>query len=393
MKVAIVHDWLTVYGGAERVLAEILAIFPDADLFVVVDFLDETHRANLHGHTPRTTFIQRLPFARKRYRAYLPLMMAAVEQLDMSGYDLIVSSSYAVAKGVITGPNQLHISYVHSPIRYAWDLQHVYLREAGLGKGLRSIYARALLHYVRMWDLRTANGVDHFIANSRFIAARIWKTYRREAEVIYPPVGLDRYSLNDGERDDFYVTASRLVPYKRIPMIAEAFRMMPDRTLLVIGDGPEMSALRQAAGPNVKILGYQSDMEMERLLRSAKAFVFAAEEDFGITPVEAQACGTPVIAYGRGGVLESVVGLDGEYPTGVFFPEQTAACVVEAVHSFERNIHRFDPHRIRQNAMRFAPERFRHRLRAAVETQIAARQQRMNALCHDDLPLVRGGEA
>ena len=191
MKVAIVHDWLASYSGGERVLAEMLHLFPQADLFAVVDLLTQEDRARLHGRIPRTTFIQRLPFVRRLYRAYLPMMTVAIEQLDLSGYDLVISSSSAVAKGVLTGPGQLHISYVHSPIRYAWDLQHVYLREAGLTKGLRSIYARLLLHYVRAWDYRTANGVDHFVANSRFIATRIWKTYRREAEVIYPPVDVE----------------------------------------------------------------------------------------------------------------------------------------------------------------------------------------------------------
>ena len=311
-------------------------------------------------------------------------MTMAIEQLDLSGYDLVISSSSAVAKGVLTGPGQLHISYVHSPIRYAWDLQHVYLREAGLTKGLRSIYARLLLHRVRAWDYRTANGVDHFIANSRFIAMRIWKTYRREAEVIYPPVDVEGFAPNDGERGDFYVTASRLVPYKRVPMIVEAFRAMPDKMLLVIGEGPDLPLVRRAAGANVRILGHQSDAEMRRLLQSAKAFVFAAEEDFGITPVEAQACGTPVIAYGRGGVLETVIGLDGDQPTGIFFREQTAAALVEAVRTFERNAHRFDPRHIRDNALRFAPERFRRRLLATVESQLRDRQRRWDALAHHD---------
>jgi glycosyltransferase involved in cell wall biosynthesis len=388
MKVAIVHDWLTAYAGAERVLSEILQIFPGADLFTVVDFMEGEQRTNLHGRTPRTTFIQRMPFARRRYRAYLPLMMVAIEQFDMSGYDLVISSSHAVAKGVLTGPDQLHISYVHSPIRYAWDLQHVYLREAGLGRGLRGLYARALLHYVRLWDHRTAHGVDHFIANSCFVASRIWKTYRREAQVIYPPVDTDRFTLNEGQRGDFYIVASRLVPYKRIPMIVQAFAAMPDKRLLVIGDGPEMPAVRRAAGPNVEILGYQSDGEMERLLRTAKAMVFAAEEDFGIVPVEAQACGTPVIAYGRGGVLESVVGLDGDWPTGVFFPEQTSASLVEAIRTFEREAHRFDPRHIRRNALRFSSESFRARFRAAVEAQLEVQRRRVATLVHDARSLI-----
>lgn len=376
MKIAIVHDWLTTYRGGERVVEELLRMFPEADLFSVVDFMEERDRHMLQGRVPKTSFIQRMPFARKRYRVYLPLMMAAVEQFDLSGYDLVISSSSAVAKGVITGPGQVHVSYVHSPIRYAWDLQHVYLREAGLDRGPRGLYARALLHYVRMWDQRTANGVDCFVANSGFIATRIWKTYRREARVVYPPVETDRFTPTAEPRGDFYLTASGLVPYKRVPMIAEAFAAMPDKTLVVVGDGPEMPALRKAAGPNVKVLGYQSHDELLRLFRSAKAFVFAAEEDFGITLVEAQACGTPVIAYGRGGALESIRGLDHDRPTGVFFPEQTPASLVEAVDRFEANADRFDATAIRDNALRFAPDEFRRRLLAVIDTELAARDAR-----------------
>lgn len=383
MKIAIVHDWLTTYRGGERVVEELLRMFPEADLYSVVDFMEERDRHMLQGRVPKTSFIQRMPFARKRYRVYLPLMMAAVEQFDLSSYDLVVSSSSAVAKGVITGPGQVHVSYVHSPIRYAWDLQHVYLREAGLDRGPKGLYARALLHYVRMWDQRTANGVDCFVANSGFIATRIWKTYRREARVVYPPVDTDRFTPSHEPRDSFYLTASGLVPYKRVPMIAEAFASMPNKTLLVVGDGPEMPALRKVAGPNVKILGYQSHDELLRLFRSAKAFVFAAEEDFGITLVEAQACGTPVIAYGRGGALESIRGLDHNQPTGVFFPEQTPASLIEAVEDFEANSHRFDEAVIRDNALRFAPSEFRRRLLAVIETELSSRDARARLFRQD----------
>jgi len=371
MRIAIVHDWFVTYRGGERVVAELLQMFPDADLFSVVDFMAPADRVHLHGRTPRTTFIQRMPFARRRYRAYLPLMMIAVEQLDLSGYDLVISSSSAVAKGVITGPHQIHLSYIHSPIRYAWDLQHVYLREAGLQRGLGSMYARALLHYVRLWDQRTAHGVDRFIANSRFIAARIRKSYRREASVVYPPVDTDYHVPGAAPREDFYLTASSLVPYKRVPMIVEAFSAMPNRRLVVIGDGPEMPAVRRAAGANVTVLGYQSDAEMLRLLQTARAFVFAAEEDFGITPVEAQACGTPVIGYGRGGTLETVAGLDAERPTGVFFPEQTVPSLTAAIETFERHADRFHPAAIRAHALEFSAACFRRRFMAEVEDAFA----------------------
>ena len=373
MKIAIIHDWLVTYRGGERVVAELIKMYPDADIFSTVDFMDKKDRHILQGKVPKTSFIQRLPFARKYYRLYLPLMLTAIEQLDLTDYDLVISSSSAVAKGVITGPGQLHISYVHSPIRYAWDLQHVYLREAGLDKGIRGIYARALLHYVRMWDQRTANGVDHFVANSRFIAARIRKTYRRTAEVIYPPVDTDTFTPVKQARDDFYLTASSLVPYKRVPMIAEAFAGMPDKTLVVVGDGPDMAALKKVAGPNVRVLGYQSHDELLKLFRTARAFVFAAEEDFGIMPVEAQACGLPVIAYARGGSLETIRGLDHETPTGVFFSEQTIPFVIQAVREFEKNADRFDSDNIRENALRFSTEKFHQHFRGAVEQQFLNR--------------------
>jgi glycosyltransferase involved in cell wall biosynthesis len=361
--VAVVHDWLVSIAGGERVLKEILACYPEADLFALVDFLDDKQRAQVLGKRARTTFIQRLPRARTKYRSYLPLMPLAVEQLDLSAYALVISSSHAVAKGVITGPDQVHISYVHSPVRYAWDLQHSYLKEAGLTKGLRSFIARAILHYIRLWDSRTSNGVDHFVANSAYIGRRIYKVYRRDSEVIHPPVELDRFAARE-EKEEFYLTASRMVPYKRIPLIAEAFSRMPQRRLLIAGDGPEMKAVRAKSGPNVEILGYQSDQALVDLLGRAKAFVFAAEEDFGIAPLEAQACGTPVIAYGKGGALESL-GKSAER-TCVLFPEQTPEAIIAAVEEFEGGP-RIEPAACRRNAERFSPESFRTQLTALVD--------------------------
>jgi glycosyltransferase involved in cell wall biosynthesis len=371
MKIAIVHDWLVTFAGAERVLAELLDIWPEADLFSVIDFLSDEDRAQLQGKQATTTFIQRLPQAKKRYQTYLPLMPHAIEQLDLSGYDLIISSSHAVAKGVLTGPDQLHISYVHSPIRYAWDLQHQYLKEAGLDRGLKGKLARVILHYVRIWDQRTAAGVDAFVANSHFIARRISKAYRREAKVIYPPVDISRFTPS-GDKDDFYLTASRMVPYKRMPMIVEAFSSMPDKKLVVIGAGPEFEKAKEVAGPNVTLLGYQDFDCLLDHMRRARAFVFAAEEDFGITPIEAQACGTPVIAYGRGGVLETVRGLDAQHPTGVFYPEQSAASLCAAVRQFEALETPISQQACRQNAERFATKRFRQEMRAFVEARVAA---------------------
>jgi glycosyltransferase involved in cell wall biosynthesis len=356
LKVAIVHDWLVVYGGAERVLAQMIDCFPDADVFSLVDFLED--RTCLRGRPVTTSFIQKLPFAKRKYRGYLPLFPIAIEQFDLSGYDVILSSSYAVAKGVLNGPDQLHVSYVHSPIRYAWDLQHQYLKEAGLAHGLKSAVARGLLHYIRNWDARSANGVDVLAANSRFVARRIRKVYRREATVIYPPVDVEHFQVC-ANKDNFYLTASRMVPYKRIDMIVDAFTRTPQRKLVVIGDGPEMKKVRELAGPNVTLLGYQPFSVLHDHLQRAKAFVFAAEEDFGISPVEAQACGTPVIAYGKGGALESVRGPQQGAATGLYFERQTPEALIAALDRFEAMPKAFDPLRCRANAERFSSDHFR----------------------------------
>lgn len=318
INIGIVGDWFVTYAGSEKVVAEFIDLFPDAKVYGVVDFLSEDDKKKFKNKKIITTFIQKLPKAKKKYQQYLPLMPLAIEQLDLSSHDIILSSSHAVAKGVLTGPDQLHISYVHSPIRYAWDLQHQYLRESGLNRGIKGLFAKWILHKIRLWDTRTANGVDFFIANSKFISRRIKKVYGREADVIYPPVDVERFKLKR-EKQDFYLTASRLVPYKRIDLIVEAFSKMPEKKLVVIGDGPEMSKIRKIAGANIEILGFQPNDVMEEYMMDAKAFVFAAEEDFGITPVEAQACGTPVIAFGKGGVLETIKNLGQEEPTGLFF--------------------------------------------------------------------------
>ena len=358
MKVAIVHDWLVTYAGAERLLEQMLAVYPDADLFSLIEFVPEEERAFLGGRRVNTSFLQRLPGMRRGYRELLPLMPLAIEQFDMSPYDLVLSSSYAVAKGVITGPDQLHLSYCHSPMRYAWDLQHQYLRESGLERGLGSMIARYILHRMRIWDLRTANGVDEFMAGSQFIARRIAKVYRRDTTVIHPPVDVDAFTPG-GTREDFYVTASRMVPYKRMDLIVEAFATMPHRRLVVIGDGPEARRIRAKGASNVQFLGQQSFEVLRDHLRRARAFVFAAEEDFGIAPLEAQACGTPVLAYGKGGVLETIRGLAEPQPTGIFFPEQTVAAIAETVELFERDGQRILPAACRENAIRFSNEQFR----------------------------------
>lgn len=371
LKVAIVHDWLVVYAGAEKVLEQLINLWPEADIFTLVDFLPSESRAFLKNRPVTTSFLQKMPFARSKYRSYLPLMPLAIEQLDLSAYDVIVSSSYAVAKGVLTSGNQLHVSYVHSPVRYAWDLQHQYLKESNLAKGFKSFLARSLLHYIRLWDYRTSSGVDVMVANSRFIKQRIRKVYGCEALVVYPPVDTTGFSLCR-EKEDFYVTASRLVPYKMIATIVEAFSMMPDKKLIVVGDGPEFSRIKALAGPNVQVLGHQPFATLKQYMQKAKAFVFAAEEDFGITPVEAQACGTPVIAYGRGGALETVRGVGlVSGPTGLFFHEQTAQAIVQAVQKFEQHASEFSPDVCRANAETFSTENFKSQMATVVKDAIA----------------------
>jgi glycosyltransferase involved in cell wall biosynthesis len=366
VRVAIVHDWLVTYAGAERVLEQMLAVYPEADLFSLMDFVPAAERGFLAGHKVRTSFLQRIPGMARRYRSFLPLMPLAIEQLDVSGYDLVLSSSYAVAKGVLTGPDQLHLCFCHSPMRYAWDLQHQYLRETGLDHGVRGALARWILHRMRMWDVRSSVGVDGFIAVSRYIARRIWKAYRRKAVVIHPPVDVDAFTPG-GPKEDFYVTASRMVPYKRMDLIVEAFAGMPDRRLVVIGDGPEARRIRSRGAGNIEFLGQQPFESLRERLRRARAFVFAAEEDFGIVPLEAQACGTPVIAYGKGGVLETIRPLGEPEPTGVFFEEQTVGSLREAVCRFEREGRLIDVEACRQNALQYSSERFRQQLAAYVE--------------------------
>lgn len=358
MKIAIVHDWLVTYAGAERVLEQMLICFPHADVFSMVDFLDDQQRGFLQGKRAKTSFVQRLPWAKSKYRSYLPLMPLAVEQLDMSAYDVVISSSHAVAKGVLVGPDQLHVCMCYSPIRYAWDMQHQYLKESGLDAGIKGWLARWLLHKIRLWDVRTANGVDHFIAISEFIARRIQKAYRRDSQVMYPPVDVAGFELQTN-KEPFYLTASRMVPYKKLSLIVQAFAQMPDKQLVVIGDGPDFEKIKALAPANMQVLGYQSDAVLKDHMQRARAFVFAAEEDFGITPVEAQACGTPVIAFGKGGALETIRGLDNVQPTGVFFTEQSVPSLVDAVHLFEANMDRITPQACRANAMRFSQERFR----------------------------------
>ena len=294
-------------------------------------------------------------------------MPLAVEQLDMRGYDLVISSCHAVSKAVLTGPDQLHVCMCYSPPRYAWDLQTQYLRQSGLDHGVRGWMARRTLHRLRVADLRASAGVDYYVAISHYIARRIRKCYRRDATVIYPPVEFPP-PLPDLVRGNDYVTVSRLVPYKRVDLLIEAFRALPERTLHVVGDGPELHRLTALAGANVRLHGNLKDTERDRLLDGAAAFVFAAEEDFGIAPLEAQARGMPVIAFARGGTGETISGLERDAPTGVLFETQDAAAIAAAVLAFESNRERILPQACRANAQRFSPERFRTEVGAFIQS-------------------------
>lgn len=375
-RIAVVHDWLYVLGGAEKVLAAILRCFPHADVFCLFDILSDKDRAAIGCRKVTTSFLQRWPLIRRNHRIYLPLMPLAIEQFDLTQYDIVISSSSAVAKGVITGPDQVHVTYVHSPMRYAWDLQHQYLAESRLRSGLKSWLARTLLHYTRLWDTRTANGVDRYVANSHFVGRRLRKLYGVSSTVVYPPVRVPA-TLPACTKQDFFLTASRLVPYKNVLRIVEAFALRPQERLVVVGDGPQFAQIKAIAGTNVEMLGRIDDAALHRLMGQARAFVFAAEEDFGIVPVEAQAMGTPVIALSRGGALETVIG-GGEAPTGLFFASPDAPSIAAAIGRFLEDPARFTPHACHRNARRFASEQFDRVFPALVmEVHEAAQQARL----------------
>lgn len=364
MKTALIHEWLTTIGGSENALAGIYEIYPSPIFTLVVD------SKNLKGTIFEklkiyTSFIQKLPFAKKKYRNYLGLFPLAVEQFDLSEYDVLISSNHCVAKGVLTRPDQLHICYCYSPVRYAWDLYHRYMKESGIDKGLKAYFIKRMIHKLRMWDVISANRVDHFAAISEYIARRIKKVYNREAEVIYPPVDTKSFKVNY-KKENIYLAASRMVPYKMMPLIVKSFTKMPDKTLVVIGEGPEYKKVKKIAGKNIELLGYQPFNVLNEYLGRAKAFVFAAEEDFGILPVEAHACGTPVIAYGKGGALETVV----SEKNGVFFSEQSEESLIEAVKEFEKIEDKFQPDVIRKGSEKFSKERFKKEFKKFVDERV-----------------------
>lgn len=371
MRIALVHDWVVSIGGAENCLKTFRDLYPAADLFTLVSKKDSIEKLGFEKNQIHNSFLQRFPKSLQWYRKYLPLYPLAVEQLDLSEYDVILSSSHAVAKGVLTRADQLHICYCHTPMRYAWDLTHEYLREHGYDRGVKGALARAFLHYIRIWDSQTANRVDHFIANSRYTAQRIWRVYRREAEVIYPPVNIERIPTNSIEKEDYFLFVSRLVPYKKADLVIRTFNQL-GYPLVVIGDGPDLNKCRDIAAGNVKVLGYQDNNSVVDFMKKARALVFAAEEDFGIVPVEAQACGTPVIAYGKGGTMETVVPVNGEnwdVSTGIFFDHQSVDSISKAIECFQEIEGKFQLTALQKNAQRFGVDRFKAEIRKFIENK------------------------
>jgi len=366
---ALIHEWLTPHatGGSELVVQEILKVI-EADLYALIDFESTNLDSYLYQRNIGTTFLQHFPLAKNGVQKYLPLLPFAIEQLDLRQYDVILSSSHAVAKGILTSPHQTHICYCHTPMRYAWDLTFDYLKESFAGQGLQGILTRFILHQLRQWDVISANRVDYFIANSQHTANRILKCYRREAKVIYPPVNLERFNYYE-KKEDYYLTVTRLVSYKQVTLMVEAFNQL-GKNLVIIGGGKQLELIKKMAKPNIKILGSQPNHIVEEYMKKAKAFIYASCEDFGIALVEAQACGTPVIAYGRGGALETVIDLrrDPQHGTGLHFYPQTPQALVETVETFEEIKHQFNLENCRQQAEKFSTPIFHQNYLKFVET-------------------------
>lgn len=366
-RVAVVHDWCPDFRGGERVIARICALFPNAEIFTLFDFLPaEVKEAHFKHVAFHTSAANRLPLVRRYYRSLFFLCPFLIEQFDVTGYDLVISSSAAFARGVLTRPDQPHLCYVHSPVRYAWDEQFSYLEQAGLGFGPKGFLFRYLLHRLRVWDARTAHGPDLMLANSSYVRARIRRIYGRDARVVFPPVAMGELEYRE-DKEDYFVTASFLAPYKRTDLVIEAFNAMPSRRLVVVGEGQQSRRLRAMAGRNVTFTGYLDRGEYVKTVAGARAMVFAGCEDFGIALAEAQACGTPLLAFERGGARDivrpfSTVG----QPTGILFSRQTVEAVVQAVNLFEANREAITPQACRANAARFSQDRFDREFLAAV---------------------------
>ena len=372
MKVALIHDWLTGMRGGEKVLEVFCELYPNADLYTLLH-VPGSCSPRIEGMRIRTSFIQKLPDVARNYRRYLPLFPHAIESFDLSSYDVVISSSHCVAKGVITPPSATHVSYIHTPMRYMWDQFGEYFG-AGKAGPVTRLAAQVAGPFLRAWDEASSMRVDRYLANSNQVAERIRKRYRRDAVVIYPPVDLAKFKLVPREqRGDFYLMVGAFAPYKRVDLAIEAFRQL-GRPLKIVGAGQVGPDIARIAKGNVELLGPRSDDEIAHLYARCRAFVFPGEEDFGITPLEAQASGRPVIAFGKGGALETVVGLgpSDARPTGVFFPTQSVESVIEAVKRLEANEHRFDPHVARANAETFDRPHFKRRLEGFLRSAIGA---------------------
>lgn len=370
MKVAFVQDWLVVSGGAEKVTREILRIW-DADIYALVDHLNDTDREFiLHGKNARTSFLQKLPGSKRHYRKFLPFFVTGIESFDLREYDLIISSSYAVAKGVKTHKRQCHVCYIHSPIRYAWEQRSAYLKDHNLDSGMPGWALNKSLDGIQKWDVASSHQVDQFIANSENVAAKVKKYYGRDSKVLLPPVDLDLFTLFEGKRDG-YLTCGRLVPFKRFDVIMEAFRKMPDQRLTIAGDGPDRRRLENMCPPNVTICGHVMLSELVQKMQRARALIVAADEDLGLTPIEAAACGTPTLAYRKGGYLETVH--DGD--TGLFFDEQRASAIVDAVRSFESDGVRCDAGQLRESILHLSTDSFRSKLKSLVDLVLKERSE------------------
>lgn len=364
MKIALVHDWLTNFAGAERVLLAMHELWPEAPIFTTV--YNSKNASQFAGADIRVSFMQKIPFAKKKHQMFLPLMPLAFESFDFSEYDVVLSTSHACSKGIVTKPKTLHICYCHTPMRYAWDGSQEYIQKAGFGKLFKSWLIPVMMNYLRVWDRATADRVDEFLANSSFVAKRIKKYYQRDAKVLYPPVDCGRFGMSEGrnvgmsEGQDFYLIVGRLVPYKRVDLVVEAFNEN-GRKLLIVGEGPEKGKLKKIAKENITFLGHVSEAQVAELMSKCKAFIFPQEEDFGISAVEAQAAGRPVIAYGEGGALETII----EGKTGVFFKEQSAESLNLALERAEKIS--FSPEEIRAHAQQFDIAIFKSRIKQFVE--------------------------
>lgn len=360
LRVALVHDWLTGMRGGERCLEVFCEIFPDAPVFTLLH-VPGSVSATIERHRIVTSTVQRLPDVERRYRYYLPVFPLAIRALDLSGYDLVLSSSHCVAKGARVPAGAFHVSYIHTPMRYVWDQYDQYFQPGRAGLAARTVM-QLVRPWLQRWDVASNGGVHAFVANSRFVAERVRRLYGRDAVVIPPPVDLERFAVSTRD-EGYYLVVSAFAPYKRVDLAVEAFGRLC-RPLKVIGTGQDERCLRAVAGPTVEFLGWRSDDEVRDAYSGCRALVFPGEEDFGIVPLEAMASGKPVIAYGRGGVLETVVplGEGGGAPTGVLFREQTVDALCAAVAAFEAARSRFEPHRIRAHVERFARPRFRRRI-------------------------------